>query len=358
MDEGKCAPLPPGLKVEDDHCKSCYKLQTLREMAHGINNHTEHNIAGINKRGREDLWRDIYAIMNERSACKSEMCWIKDNIIDKLAGHVKEEIRRKTFRPIMPLSWEKNMNEWLSTIDIAAVLRQYDDNYPEFKLHGPTPIDFHLKDGSGNCKVDDLCAINLNDLLNKGTRKIGIVFNTDPHYKSGQHWISLYVDLYDDSCFFGGKHGRRGKYRKHKRKYKKHKKDKAGDVHKIHHVKNGVIKTREDIHEQEHQNENENQKRCSGMYYFDSQGRAPPENILNLMENLCKQGDNCNIKFQKLYNDVQHQKGNTECGIYSIHFLTTMLHGTKFLDYIKDIKGDKVMEDLRKEFFMPQYMIK
>ena len=25
--------------------------------------------------------------------------------------------------------------------------------------------------------------------------KLGIVFNTDPHYKSGQHWISLYIDL-------------------------------------------------------------------------------------------------------------------------------------------------------------------
>jgi hypothetical protein len=208
-----------------------------------------------------------------------------------------------------------------------------------------------LKDGSGNCKVDDLCAININNLLNSGIRKIGIVFNTDPHYKSGQHWISLYVDLYDDSCFFGGKGVRKHKkQKKHRLKYKKHKKDQAGEVHKIHRVKNGVIKSRGDLQEQEQNMENE--KRCSGMYYFDSQGKPPLENILNLMENLCKQGDNCNIKFQKSYNDVQHQIGNTECGIYSIHFLTTMLKGTKFQDYIKDIKGDKVMESLRKEFFV------
>jgi len=351
MNKGLCSPRKDGVGVEKDNCESCYKLKTLRGMAHGINKHTNHNIAGINKRRREDLWHDIYAIMNDRSACKSEMCWIKDNVIDKLADHIKEDIRRNTFRPIMPLSWVNNINEWLSTIDIAAVLRQYDDNYPEFKLHGPAPIDFHLKDGSGKCKVDDLCAINLNDLLREGIRKIGIVFNTDPHYKSGQHWISLYVDLYDDSCFFGGKSGKRGKYKKHKRKYAENKKDGAGNDHKIHHIKNGVIKTRKDLQD------NKNENMCSGMYYFDSQGHSPPENILNLMEDLCKQGDNCNIKFQKLYNDVQHQKGNTECGIYSIHFLTTMLNGTKFQDYIRDIKGDRVMEKLRKHFFvLPEMM--
>jgi hypothetical protein len=369
MDRGKCSPRKAGFKIENDNCDSCYKLKTLREMARGINKHTKYKITGINRRGREDIWHDIHAIMNERSTCKSEMCWIKDNVIDKLAGHVKEEVRLKTFRPIMPLSWEKNINEWLSTIDIAAVLKQYDDNYPEFKLHGPTPIDFHLKDNAGKCKVDNLCAINLNDLLNGGIRKIGIVFNTDPHYKSGQHWISLYVDLYDDSCIFSGKKGkhrnkkhrnnkhrnkkhRNNTHRKHSIRYHTHRKEsESSDLHKILHVKNGRINTREDIQD------NLNNKRCSGMYYFDSQGKSPPSNVLDLMEDLCKQGDNCNIKFQKLYNDVQHQKGTTECGIYSIHFLTTMLQGIKFQDYIRDIKGDEDMEKLRKHFFVPQNMM-
>ena len=44
------------------------------------------------------------------------------------------------------------------------------------------------------------------------------------------------------------------------------------------------------------------------MYYFDSQGVKPSDHVVKLMENLCQQGDNCNIKFQKLYNDIQHQK--------------------------------------------------
>ena len=32
--------------------------------------------------------------------------------------------------------------------------------------------------------------------LNKKKKQIGFIFNTDPHYKSGQHWISLFVDIY------------------------------------------------------------------------------------------------------------------------------------------------------------------
>ena len=87
-----------------------------------------------------------------------------------------------------------------------------------------------------------------------------------------------------------------------------------------------MLKAIEDLH-------NNGEQRCGGMYYFDSQGAPPPNNILNLMEKLCKQGDNCNIKFQKLYNDIQYQKGNTECGIYSIHFIITMLNGTSFTEY-------------------------
>ena len=38
-----------------------------------------------------------------------------------------------------------------------------------------------------------------------------------------------------------------------------------------------------------------------------------------------------------LYNDIQHQKRNTECGIYSIHFITSMLEGKDFDDYIKKL---------------------
>tara|TARA_B110000208_G_scaffold160196_1_gene195236 strand:+ start:27 stop:1103 length:1077 start_codon:yes stop_codon:yes gene_type:complete len=357
MDTSKCAPHTKSLEEEGGVCKSCYKAKTLKDISRGINRHTNHTITNIDTKKKQELWEDIHNVMSKKNGCKSEMCWIKDNVIDKLSKIVIFDIRQSTFKPPMPLSWNTNKNEWLSTTDILAVMRQHETNIPHFKFHGPTPIDFHLKGENGNCMVDDLCKINLRELIDSGIEIIGIVFNTDPHNKSGQHWISMYIDLFDKSCLFsGGKNKSKGsKNRHHKKLLKKHKK-KRNDVekHTVHKIADGKIHTKEDI---EYSQQDEIQKRCSGMYYFDSQGLKPPDNVVKLMEKLCKQGDNCNIKFQKLYNNIQHQKGNTECGIYSIHFITTMLKGNTFKEYIKNIRGDDYMEKLRRELYIPQEFI-
>ena len=329
FDKFKCSPRPEIESV------SCYDIDVLRKIANTINKETSHTIKDINKKDRKELWTEIYKIMSNISECKTETCWIKNDMLKHLSHEIK-----KGLRPFMPKKWEENKNEWLSTIDIAASLKQYEEAHKDFKLYGPTPIDFHLKESNGSCKVDDLCAINIQKLLNEGIRKIGIVFNTDPHYKSGQHWISLYIDLYDDNCIFGG-----AKKRKHTKKAK-NMKDK-----KIKKVKNGELLSEEELSESSHIG-----KTCSGMYYFDSQGVPPPKNIVDLMENISAQADNSthNIKFQKLYNDIQHQKKNTECGIYSIHFITSLLYGMKFKDYIKKVRNDEEMEKFRRVFFIDQ----
>ena len=310
MDTSKCAPHTKSLEEEGGVCKSCYKAKTLKEISRGINKYTNHKITNIDTKKKQELWEDINYVMSQKNGCKSEMCWIKDNVIDKLSNIVKEDIRQSTFKPPMPLSWNTNKNEWLSTTDILAVLRQHETNIPHFKFHGPTPIDFHLKDATGNCMVDDLCAINLRELIDSGIETIGIVFNTDPHNKSGQHWISMYVDLFDRNCLFsGGKNHSKKKKKKNKnyKKYlKKQKKDREDiDKYTIDKVSDGEIHTKEDLMEE---NPEVIKQRCSGIYYFDSQGLKPSDNVVKLMEKLCKQGDNCNIKFQKLYNDIQHQK--------------------------------------------------
>jgi hypothetical protein len=355
-DNTKCA---PGRKVESI---SCYSLNSLRHFAKVINTNTKHHITNIRNKSKKVLWKDIYDIMMKLYDCKTEICWLKNGMVDKLPSHIKDEVTRNTFIPFMPRSWESNKNEWLSTIDIATVLRQYEDSNADFKLFGPTPIDFDLKETDGSCKVDDLCAIDINQLLKDGIRKIGIVFNTDPHYKNGQHWISLYVDLYDDNCLMdgAGNKGKRKKSKKHtksrikysrvKREYTNHKIENDMKKHNIKNITNGQLLSNDDL-------QNKEQNRCSGMYYFDSQGVKPSNHVVKLMENLCQQGDNCNIRFQKLYNDIQHQKKNTECGIYSIHFITNMLNGMKFKDYIKVIRDDEKMEQFRDVFYIDQRKI-
>ena len=31
--------------------------------------------------------------------------------------------------------------------------------------------------------------------MKRGKTKIGIIFNTDPHDKPGQHWISMFINI-------------------------------------------------------------------------------------------------------------------------------------------------------------------
>jgi len=58
----------------------------------------------------------------------------------------------------------------------------------------------------------------------------------------------------------------------------------------------------------------------------------------------------------KLWNNKENQRNNSECGIYSIYFLTQRLHGNTFDDIIKKLKkkrsADYLMNSLRDIFFI------
>ena len=91
------------------------------------------------------------------------------------------------------------------------------------------------------------------------------------------------------------------------------------------------------------------------MYYFDSVGSKPPKEIYDLVDKLQKQHHSIKgntIDF--IYNDIQHQRGNTECGIYCLHFLETMLKGKNFEDYIKTKNNDKYIEKFRNYYFIEE----
>jgi hypothetical protein len=94
-----------------------------------------------------------------------------------------------------PSSWQMNPEEWLSSIDIENVEKQYMKLFPAYKFLGCIPIDFDLHTKTGKCLVDALCAIRIKDLYNAGHHQIGIVFNTDVHTGPGQHWVGLFCDI-------------------------------------------------------------------------------------------------------------------------------------------------------------------
>jgi hypothetical protein len=182
-------------------------------------------------------------------------------------AELRENLEKFLFAPSQPAEWKKKPNEWLSNFDIFEVLHQYELTHSTFKAIGPTPIDFDSrpKDESGKCVWEELCTFQLNNYLEKGKTKLGMVFNLDKHDERGSHWVSLFVDLED---WF--------------------------------------------------------------LFYLDSAGNRIPKEIRALVKRIQRQGMSLSppLKF-KFYENypLEHQLGNTECGMYSLYFIITMLTG-------------------------------
>ena len=61
------------------------------------------------------------------------------------------------------------------------------------------------------------------------------------------------------------------------------------------------------------------------LYYFNSTGAPPTKNINRFIKKVKQQGKDLNKPFKYEYNKLPHQKRDTECGIYVLYFLITML---------------------------------
>jgi hypothetical protein len=194
--------------------------------------------------------------------CDKEDCWLK--LLTPPQQKVMDEM---VFAPDKPHEWKKNPTEWLSNHDILGVLQQYEKSNPEFKFIGPTPIDFDTtpKYGDGNCVWEELCHFSLKSYIQQKIRKIGIIFNLDKHYESGSHWVSLFIDI--DNSF---------------------------------------------------------------LFYFDSASNETPPEITQFVKRVQQQSAEIapHHKKYKYYENYpkNHQKSNTECGMYSLFFIITMLN--------------------------------
>jgi len=216
--------------------------------------------------------------------CDKESCWLKQSFVNN-------KDRKKmmyAFAPVAPSSWKKKPNEWLSSTEISDVMNQYEHAYKCFEFMGPSPIDYDTRKVYGQCIWQELCQFNLKEQIEKGKKKIGIVFNLDPHYMPGSHWVSMFINV--------------------KKKF---------------------------------------------IYYFDSAGQPIPNQLMKLVNEITKQGKalDINFKFDQNY-PVEHQYGNTECGIYALYFIVHMLEDKINSNYLKThILKDKYIEKFRKIYF-------
>ena len=89
------------------------------------------------------------------------------------------------------------------------------------------------------------------------------------------------------------------------------------------------------------------------VFFFDSVGDPAPKEITVLVKRIIEQGKKIGLDIKYDSNEgIEHQYGNTECGMYSIYFIIHMLEDKLTEDYIKThILKDEYMEKFRKVYF-------
>ena len=152
--------------------------------------------------------KDIYTA----TGCKKgeDHCLIdKANVSDD----VKKDLRKEYLRPKRPKVWDDKPDTWLDNYNIMHVLQQYQEARPEFKFLGTFPIDFSAPNPyktNQECLHKEICSLNLVEEYQKGIRGIGLIFNLDPHFKGGSHWVGLYINLQNikkPGCYYYDSYG-------------------------------------------------------------------------------------------------------------------------------------------------------
>lgn len=277
----RCSPENTDAVQNKYTCYSRDDLSTMRDLWNA-----RHPDAPMDMDKARDIW--TFLKTKFRKKCRKESCWIRQLQPNK---RVFRELG-DAFAPHSPDEWRKNPNEWLSSVDIEKVMWQYEKKYKCFEFLGPSPIDFDTRrrGGSGTCIWDELCHFRLSEMLARGKTKIGIIFNLDPHYKGGSHWVSMFISIPKRTIFYF---------------------DSAGDA-----IPPQIAAFAERVTEQGLQ--------LSPRIHFRFDQNHPTE----------------------------HQYGNTECGVYSLFFIVHMLEDKITGHYMKThVLRDKYMQKFRGIYF-------
>ena len=199
------------------------------------------------------------------------------------------KIEHETFAPKRPSKWKKNPREWLTSIDISRVMSQYESKYKRFAFLGAVPVDFAGTLRNKKCVVNDLCVFDIKKYMDRGKTCFGMAINTDPHTRGGEHWTSLYMEIANNKA---------------------------------------------------------------SITFFDSSGIEPMDEVYDFADNIEEQLEPLGIKCKLYYNETRHQYSRSECGMYTIYFLSHMLNGKLSKFKINNmVIPDKEMIKMRNHFF-------
>jgi hypothetical protein len=270
---------------------------------------------------RTDTITKLSDALNEkiRPICDDKQYWCWTGALSKIAKDDKTKqiikmIADYELRPEMPKEWAKNPIEWLSNYDIEDVMMQYSkDKKYKYAFLGVFPIDFSEEDKFGRCLYSHICSLNVQTYVRKGIRYLGLITNLDKHNQSGSHWTSTFIIMDPKNKSFGA-------------------------------------------------------------HYYDSNAKPIPSYVRKFINTVKKKMNELypKTKFRITYNNRQHQKKNTECGMFSmifqIRWLNLLLNckKLKIADPYKDAHlpamivsenhiNDDIMVENRKYLFRPNF---
>ena len=217
--------------------------------------------------------------------CIKEDCWVDKLIDDRRKG---DKMKKDYLAPFYEDKWNDKDNAWLSNFDINAVMKQYEEIDHTFEFDPCTTIDFRKKLSDGNCVSNELCNFSLKEKIQRGKKKIATVINTTKHDKEGEHWFSIFINIEDKFLFF-----------------------------------------------------------------FDSSPPSRiPKQVKEFFDLIQKQGLELlpPIKFEIKSNvGNEHQMTSSECGMYSIFFIKTLLTNSSILHGGKQVTPDEILKMFLKE---------
>jgi hypothetical protein len=367
-----CSPL------HTNNTYTCFSNNDLVKIAKQYNEHNQDKLQipsskTLSDQSRKVLWDQLQQKLQSNAKCGSDYCIANTPLVKKAVGISGI---MNTFRPAMPINWNDNPTEWLSTLDIDNVMSQYQQKHKDFIYMGAVPMDFDGQSTFGNgCVSNNLCNLNLRNLLKRGKSKIGVVFNSDPHNMPGAHWTSLFADVKKGGIYYFDSYG----YAPTKEIQKLMLRIKE-QGNKLITSNNLDINSLEDTHtvvrdytpisKNQVQVDNSHLFFPTNMVFFGGYRNNTPkldkrtaniiarrDNDILTMENPIKTSSNSPIiamkSFRTFYNDKRFQFKNTECGVYSIHFIEEFLKGKSYDNIIENIMHDDDMQQKRRIYYTP-----
>ena len=276
-DDMKCAPV---INFKNG---SCIPTIVLIELVEAYNKYYKNDqiatVKNIDSFYMDDYKKYLLSEMKKKFD-GAQKDWVNENFTKFMKTEIKEILENEFFRPEGPATQFKCM----SSLDMNAVLSQYENLYANFKYLGSVPIDFD------NVDFYNIKNIDYNKLEKEGKTRFAMVINNQRHDQGGQHWFSLFFDL------------------------------KTGDI-----------------------------------FFVDSVGDKPMNNVEKYVEKLKIYLKSKNIKPNYKINTTQHQKKNSECGIYSMYFILRFLKSGNFEETTnKAISDDIINTEIRPYLFTNQ----